>query len=227
MKLINRIFCILSTPLLVSCAYAPLMSDIPLINHKNDLRIDVGADLANGGKLPTVHSTVSYGLTDKLAVQAFGRQNFNQGYDIGYVQAALGNYNLLNKNTVLENYAGFGYGNGSFHDTEMTPQGQGNYQILFLQSNIGHISTRAPGSAIGFSMKVGYLISGMDGIFQGYTEIPIGDHLLLEPHFMARFGKHRLKFKIDLGFCWLKHLQYDQNIGYQPINLGIGLNYSF
>lgn len=227
MKLIIRTFCFTLTLFLVSCAYSPMMSDIPLINHKNDLRIDAGADLALGRRQPTVHSTVSYGLTNKMAVQVFGSKNLESYSRLKYLQAALGYYKLLNANTVLENYAGYGSGSGDFYSDESKPQGSGPYQILFLQSNIGHISTLNPGAAYGFSMKVGYLISGMDGIYQGYTQIPIGDHLLLEPHFMTRFGKKRLKFKIDLGFCWLQHLQYEQNIGFQPINLGFGLNYSF
>lgn len=227
MKLINRTFCFMLTLLLVSCAYSPMMSDIPLINHKNDLRIDAGADLAIGRRQPTVHSTVSYGLTNKLAVQVFGSKNLESYSRLSYLQAALGYYNLLNTNTVLENYAGYGSGSGDFYSDEMRPQGSGTYQVLYLQSNIGHISTLNPGSAYGFSMKVGYLISDMLGTFQSFNHFPIGDHLLLEPHFMTRFGKKRLKFKIDLGFCWLQHLQYDQNIVFQPINLGFGLNYSF
>jgi hypothetical protein len=37
------------------------------ISEKNDLRIDAGISLG-----PSAHTTISYGLTDKIAIQGFG-----------------------------------------------------------------------------------------------------------------------------------------------------------
>jgi hypothetical protein len=59
--------------LVIGCAvYHPQTADIPLIDHKGDLRIDAGASL-----IPSVHSTFSYGLTKRIALQAFGSSGLN------------------------------------------------------------------------------------------------------------------------------------------------------
>lgn len=60
MKVTTIILGILILPFLSSCGfYQPALVDIPLIKSKNDLRVDVG-----GSILPSVYSTVSYGLTN-------------------------------------------------------------------------------------------------------------------------------------------------------------------
>ncbi|OFY62185.1 MAG: hypothetical protein A2V64_00960 [Bacteroidetes bacterium RBG_13_43_22] len=48
------------------CVYHPQTIDIPLIKKKNDLRVDAGISF-----VPAVHATISYGLTNKIAIQAF------------------------------------------------------------------------------------------------------------------------------------------------------------
>jgi len=48
-----------------SCiVYHPMTTDIPLISEKNDLRVDAGISI-----VPSANATVSYGLTDKIAIQ--------------------------------------------------------------------------------------------------------------------------------------------------------------
>ena len=44
--------------------YHPITTDIPLISKKNDLRVDAGISI-----VPSANATVSYGLTDKIAIQ--------------------------------------------------------------------------------------------------------------------------------------------------------------
>ncbi len=52
-----------------SCAlYSPQTADIPLIHEKGDFRFDGGASLL----LPSLNTTLSYGVTNTLAVQVYG-----------------------------------------------------------------------------------------------------------------------------------------------------------
>jgi len=58
-------FILLSSFLMLSCvAYQPQIVDIPLIHEKNDVRVDASASIVK----TSVGSTVSYGLTDKIAL---------------------------------------------------------------------------------------------------------------------------------------------------------------
>ena len=76
------LFSIAVSVLLTSCSiYQPLVADIPLISKKNDLRVDAALTL-----LPSMNATVSYGLTNKIALQVYGR---NHGPDY-YFQGAAG-----------------------------------------------------------------------------------------------------------------------------------------
>jgi len=69
--------------IMTSCiVYHPQAIDIPLISEKNDLRIDAGISI-----VPSAHATVSYGLTDKIALQAFGSLGSDERY---YFQGAAG-----------------------------------------------------------------------------------------------------------------------------------------
>ncbi len=76
--------------------------DIPLINTKKDLRVDASISF-----IPSAQATVSYGLTDKVAVQLYGNIGIHDRY---YIQPSIGLYKKLKKRQVQEIYAGFGYG---------------------------------------------------------------------------------------------------------------------
>jgi len=52
-----------------------------LISKKNDLRVDAGVSI-----VPSLHATISYGLTDKIAIQGFGSIGTGDRY---YFQAQL------------------------------------------------------------------------------------------------------------------------------------------
>src|SRR5574340_24703 len=86
------------------CVYHPQTVDIPLIKKKNDLRIDGGISL-----IPTIHSTISYGLTNKIAIQVFGS---TAGDERKYLQLATGLYKAYENQMAMELYTGFGYGYG-------------------------------------------------------------------------------------------------------------------
>ena len=64
------------TIILTGCVvYQPQAVDIPLINKKKDLRIDAGIS-----NLSFANATISYGLTDKVAVQTFGSYQSGERY---------------------------------------------------------------------------------------------------------------------------------------------------
>lgn len=79
-----------------SAVYQPQAVDIPLINKKNDLRIDAGIS-----NLTSANATISYGLTDKVAVQTFGSYQSGERY---YFQGAIGLYKKQNIQQVMEWY---------------------------------------------------------------------------------------------------------------------------
>lgn len=75
-----------------------------MISKKNDLRIVGGISI-----IPSAHATVSYGLSDKIAIQGFGSIGPDGSY---YIQAASGLYKKLGNHKVMEFYVGYGYGYG-------------------------------------------------------------------------------------------------------------------
>jgi len=76
MKIYILIFQLAVGFIVTSCVvYHPQTTDIPLINKKNDLRIDAGISL-----IPSAHATISYGLTRSIAVQSFGSFGSDEKY---------------------------------------------------------------------------------------------------------------------------------------------------
>lgn len=217
-------FCLLLV--LTGCAYAPMAADIPLINHEDDLRIDGGLNAGNG---LSVHSTVSLGVTGHLAAQVYTNLPLYPYSGLAYLQSSFGYYDKFLPHSVYELYAGYGVGYGAFRGSDSDPYGNGFYRLVFLQSNIGQFDVVQHSIAYAISLKTGLMFPDVvvhDGQPYGHT-LPIGPHVLLEPHLMGRFGKHRLKFHMDLGFCLLKDLKYPTRMGYQNVNLALGLNYTF
>jgi hypothetical protein len=211
---------------LTNCAYAPMAVDIPLINHVDDLRIDGGI---NAGNALSLQSTVSLGVTDHLAAQVYTNLPFYPYSGLIYLQSSLGYYDKFLPHSVYELYAGYGVGYGNFRGSEGYPYGNGIYRMVFLQSNIGQFDMVQRSVDYAFSLKTGLMFPDFvvhDG--QPFGDIiPIGPHVLIEPHIMGRFGKHRLKFHLDFGYCWLYDLKYTIEMGYQNINVSLGLNYAF
>lgn len=86
-----------------SCVYYPQLVDIPLVSEEKELKIDAGISY-----VPSINASASYGLTDKIAVQAFGRI-----YGVYYIKGAVGYYKNFSKNNIFELYIGSGYGYGN------------------------------------------------------------------------------------------------------------------
>lgn len=203
-----------------------MTTDIPLISEKNDLRVDAGISV-----VPSANATISYGLTDKIAIQGFG----SIGYDRYYFQAATGLYKNKGNSKIFELYGGFGYGYGDAYNDANPGNLRGNYQLYFAQANYGKIANELSNFEIGFGIKGGYLHSNLTdknyygwisetGPFKTYHD----ESILLEPIGFIRIGGNRLRFNVKLGGTMIyKFTNTDKNLPYSYLNLGIGLNYRF
>lgn len=211
-----------------SCiVYHPQTVDIPLIKEKGDLRVDAGVSL-----IPSAHATVSYGLSDKLAIQGFGSVGADERY---YFQGATGIYKELKSNVIMETYAGFGYGHGNAYSQTNGGSLKGNYQLYFAQINYGKISKLSAYNLDGgISIKMGYLHSNLTDRnfyypdrFSSQYETYIDESILLEPAGMIRFGGNNLRLSLKLGGTVIyKFTHSDQYLPNSYLNIGIGINYN-
>jgi hypothetical protein len=219
---------------LTGCAvYHPQTTDIPLIDHKGDLRIDVGASL-----IPSVHSTFSYGLTKRIALQAFGSIGIENRH---YLQVSPGFYKWLDNKKVIELYSGFGcgYANTIKNPLANMPEAvnqslYGKYQVYFVQFNWGEKGNQSGGMDWGFGIKTGLFHSNLTD--ENYYEInsETGPYpflkensILLEPVLFFRTGRKNVKFSYKFGLTRVFKLTNHMNYIPAPfINIGFGLNFT-
>ena len=220
------IFGFLISLLLPSCIiYHPMTTDVPLINEKNDLRVDAGISI-----IPSAHATVSYGLTDKITIQGFGSIGSDDRY---YFQAATGFYKNKGNSRVLELYGGFGYGYGNAYKDANPGNLLGDYQLYYGQLNYGKIANELSNFEIGIGIKTGYLHSNLtDKNYYNWIletepyKTYYDESLLIEPVGFIRIGGEKLKFSVKLGGTIIyKFTNTDRSLPYSYINLGLGLNY--
>src|SRR5450759_4762572 len=151
----KHLFGFLLLMMITGCAvYHPQTTDIPLIDHKGDLRIDVGASV-----IPSVHSTFSYGLTKKIALQAFGSIGIENRR---YLQVSPGFYKCLDNKKVIELYSGFGlgYANTIKNPLANMPEAikqslYGKYQLYYVQLNWGKNANESRELDWGLGIKTG------------------------------------------------------------------------
>ena len=215
---------VLVSSMLLSCMVHPQMTDIPLINKKKDLRVDAGISAP-----PAAFATISYGLTDKIAIQAFGSIGSDNRY---YFQAAGGIYQKRQNHFLMEVYSGFGYGQGEAFILGMDERLRGNYQIYFGQINYGKVATERSNIEYGFGLKAGYLHSNLidynfwekneTDLFQEYND----ENIVLEPSSFVRFGGNRLKITLKCSANYIyKFTHKDKHLPYNMFSLGLGINY--
>jgi hypothetical protein len=220
-------FGFLTAFLITSCGvYNPQTVDIPLISKKKDLRIDAGISMA------TLNATVSYGLTNKIALQTFGSI---RGENEHHFQGAAGYFRDLGDLKVLEFYGGFGFGYGDAYNDANPGNLYGNYQYYFAQFNFGKLDCKFANTDIGFGVKGGYIHSDLidDNYYARGSMTPssgtyIDNSITFEPQIFVRLGGEKLKFSVKLAGCFLhKYTNTDKWFPYDKVNLGLGLNYRF
>lgn len=209
-----------------SCfVYHPMTTDIPLISGKRDLRVDAGISI-----IPSANATVSYGLTDKVAIQGFGSIGADDKY---YFQAATGLYKEHENNKIFELYGGFGYGYGNAYSDANPGYLLGDYQLYFGQANFGKISSNSSNFETGFGLKAGYLHLNLTdkNYYDWISEtVPFktyhDESVLVEPAGFIRFGGKKIRINVKLGGTFIyKFTNTDRNLPYSYLNFGIGLNY--
>jgi len=208
-RIIIRYLITLTLALQIGCiAYYPQMVDIPLIEEEDDLRIDIGISLMGG------HGTVSYGLTDKIAVQAYGNINMLVRFDI---QGAIGTYKWFEEHsTGMELYCGYGYGNSLFG---MDEAAFGNYHLAFTQFNIGKVEVGALGVDFGLGLKGGYLFGNFVDRAD-LTTIHKNDGFIFEPTIFFRILGNDVKYCIKANYVFPISINKKHSI-FSPINIGI------
>jgi len=249
----------ISVLLLNGCAvYYPQTTDIPLIKEKKELRVDGGISLfyINGGTtiLPSINGTVSYGLTDKIAVQITGNTTagsayYSQGLSQYLIAGAIGlyKYNPTN-NWTKELYVGIGNGFSTFHDYDNYHSGSllGNYQVYYVQGNIGRRGIKHKFLEYAFGLKLGLINTHfyVEDVYS-YTSNTTGQKYnelgaFIEPVISIKLGGERLMLNIKPSFCYMRTIiktnnnvagQYginkDYEYPYSPYGIGLSLNYRF
>lgn len=216
---------------LVSCTIIPHTTDIPLIREKGDLRVDAGVSI-----IPTANATVSYGLSEKIAVQAYGSYGADHPY---YLQGAVGLFKNKENNYVTEWYAGAGTGNSEAYESGQWGRLEGNYQLYFTQFNIGKLNSNFLNADYGLGLKAAYARSKftdedyfdiyyLDGDFANFIyPVQTDNGLVFQPTVFGRFGKGRLKFNLKAsGLLYYQFTNRENKLPVGYFNVGIGLNYS-
>lgn len=217
---------ILSSFLMLSCvAYQPQMVDIPLIHEKNDWRVDASASLVK----TSVGTTVSYGLTDKMAVQMHGKVNIGDARD-SYIQGSGGYYKHFQNDAVLELYGGIGYGNNHTYSSGTGGDLDGFQHLYFSQLNFGKINIANGKIDLGIGLKTGVLFSEMqDNDYYSNTPetgLTYNHSMILgEPTAFIRFGGEHIKFNLKAGAVKMYQLSNtNHRFPFSWWNLGFGVN---
>ena len=207
------------TLMAASCSiYHPQAVDMPLINHRGDLRIDANASTSVWLILPdavNINATASYGINDWLS----GQLHANYGGDNWYLQAAPGGYVPLGGKAVFETYLGMGYGGSDHKDGGGSDTAgsqyyiyKGNYLLPFAQFNIGW---RDLGPVdIVFGIKTGAFMPDFEYNRYHADGTVMQDHyvhydtpnFLLEPQLQFGVGAERAKFTMRVGYTFMSDL---------------------
>ena len=218
--------------LVASCTmYKPELANIPLIDHKGDMRLSgtlycypVPAYNDRIGDffipVPGISASFSAGITDRWAINTFA--DF-QG-DVYYAHAAAGLYKEFD-HSVLEGYLGLGYGHGYTHWDAEPATVNIDYLLPFVQVNYGwHLNSH---NDIGFSLRTGDYIPVNTKINHPYENPthPV-QAPLIEPQIFIRYGGEKVKSQIQVGYTYLFGWPRYGLLGYYSFSIGTGISIS-
>lgn len=202
--------------------------DIPLISKKKELRADAGLSLKE-----FVYGTISYGLTDKIALQTFLNLSYDNRF---FFQNAAGYFRDLGNRNIMEVYGGFAFGYTNAGNHDVPTKLKGPYQLYFTQFNFGKIDCQFANADFGFGIKAGYLHSNLENLnyfthypqYTGPFEPLVVNSFMIEPNAFLRIGGEKLKFSLKLGSCLpYQFNNRDKKLPIDMLNIGIGINYRF
>ena len=221
--------------LLLSCLatscwmYKPELADIPLIDHKGDMRLN-GALYFNPEPafndrigyffipVPGISASFSAGISDLWAINTFAEYQGN----VYYTHAAAGLYRAFNR-SVLEGYLGLGYGHGHAYWDAEPASADIKYLLPFVQVNYGwHLN---PHNVIGFSLKTGDYIPVASRINHPCEDptYPV-QAPLIEPQVFFRTGGEKVKFQLQMGYAHLFGWPQKGILSYHPLSISTGIS---
>lgn len=232
----RRVFALLLLSLTAtSCwVYTPQLADIPLIEHKGDMRLNGSVymnpvpaytDRIGGYFYPAlgISSSFSAGLTEWMAINTFVDYQLD---DIFYTHAALGYYKSFD-GSVFEGYLGTGFGHGAKYLDDYPASSSLFYLCPFVQVNYGwHLGSHWE---LGVSLKAG-----------DYSPVHVETHTpedeplttpipsfspLLEPQVFVRVGGDKCKFQMQAGYTRLFGWPNGYLLNYHPISIGFGVTW--
>lgn len=227
----RRVFALLLLSLTAtSCwVYTPQLADIPLIEHKGDMRLN-GSVYMNPVRRgyffsPALGLSASFsaGLTDWMAINTYVGYQLDDNF---YTHVALGGYKSFGV-SVLEGYLGAGFGHSENYIDNIPASSSIYYLCPFMQVNYGlHITKYVD---IGVSMKAG-----------AYSPLRVDAHIpddasplpsvpsfspLLEPQVFFRFGEEKYKVQVQAGYVRLFGWPDKYLLTYHPISIGFGVTW--
>ena len=226
---------------MTSCTvYHPQSVDIPLIEHRGELRAEADVNLSTFIFTPNViaaGATATYGATDWLAAQL----HVNGGTGNYYLQAAPGVYTKWGEKGVVECYAGLGYGGASTEHSNTarpTHDYQGSYLLPFIQANGGWRHLGAFEIALGLKVGafcpdytyVAYKYDDETGARmvkeQTFYDTP---NLLIEPQLQVRVGRKNVHFTFRMGYTWLSDMTIggSEHLTYANFMISNGVSFTF
>lgn len=213
--------------------YMPTQEDISLISHKNDLRIGVAINMTDNMALSST-STVTYGLTDDLAIQCYGITSrlfdIETGNYFHGASGALGKYKQLTNKSVIELFVGTGFG-GSHFFYEIVEEKEVDieavYMQYFLKFNYGKIGTGKCHFERGLSLKCEFSdFRVADHYVSLRSKYYKKRHIALEPSLYSALGGE--KFKVGAMLSSVIPLEIASDSGdfeYDYIHFAINFSY--
>ena len=218
-----------------SCiAYRPQVVEVPLIDEKGELQVNGSVGLSAPFGDAYLGTTVTYGATDWLAVQAHGNWNVSLG---GYGQLSAGAFKTWDK-AVLEGYIGYGVGGNKWNSSKSDRHVKAMYHLPYGQVDFGWKGLANGRIDVGLALKGGMIMPTVNDrqwneTTNTYetktTKDPVG---LLEPQIFFRAGGKHLKWTMNIGYCQLWGTNGNQPFGdaavmYMPFTINMGLSYDF
>ena len=233
------VFLSIATALLTTgcTVYHPQAVDIPLLSHAGETHVDAGASMSFLGVPDALNLNVT--ASHAFPYHVAGQVHANYGGDNWYLQAAPGVYATFGGVTVVEAYAGLGYG-GAQRDSEngddvRTSRFEGTYKLPFVQLNAGWRGLAKGHIDFGFGFKGGAFIP--DYWYEKYNEdgtVKPGSHeaytttnALFEPQMMFRIGGEHVKFSVKTGVAFMSDIHETSYFEADWFTLSAGLTFHF
>jgi hypothetical protein len=225
--------------------YAPSIQNVPMISCKGEKNISLSAGSSNINNIFNTISTLdlqsAYGITNHLSFQInggyyFAKEDKSDAGGSGHMlETGIGYFTKINKNTIVECFGIFGFGDFNNKIEISAISAKGNYQNIS-----GSLIRLGIQPAFGFKFKSfeaalssrmvrleyknirGYLLYG--GIDQVDLLKNKNSHYLFEPAISLKTGWENIKFQLQYGRSFnLTNPNFRQGKDF----ISIGLNFNF